>query len=356
VSFILQLAAMMLALFLADGFLASLERRELRGEARSFYLRGERLLAQGKAREAVEPLQHSHALVRDNGTYQLALARAMLAAGRLNEAESNLRLLLESDSNDGEANLHMARLQVRFGKNREAEAYYHRAIYGTWPDGDHRSGVRLELARFLSRLGEQKRLLSELLLLQDESAADSAMRKKIASLFIVAGSPLRAADTYRSLLRENPDDPDVYLGLAEAELASGDYDSAQMSRHRALRRRPGEESIQKRLQLVSTLTGLDPTVRRLTSKEKFARSTRLLGLVKADLVQCAQAKHAGQTLQPLISEVERQQRSTRSVTNESAESLLDLTERLWQARLQACGTPASAAMDPLPLLMSKVRQ
>src|SRR5205085_550993 len=148
--------------------------------------------------------------------------------------------------------------------------------------------VRMELIDFLAESGERKQLLSELLLLQDAPSQDTATQKKVGRLFLLAGSPARAADTYRSLLRLDPDDAEAYFGLAEAELEEGDFQAAHASLRNALRRKPGDAEIQQRLQLASALSELDPTPRRLTSEDKYSRSTRILDLAKANLAECAQ--------------------------------------------------------------------
>src|SRR5262249_4375107 len=127
-----------------------------------------------------------------------------------------------------------------------------------------------------------------------------AMQKKVGHLFLLAGSPGRSADVYRSLLREDRDDADAYFGLAEAELEAGDFQAAQASLRNALRRKPDDAGIRQRLQMASALSTLDPTPRRLTSKEKYDRSARILELTKTGLLECARRQHAEQEVEPLI--------------------------------------------------------
>jgi tetratricopeptide (TPR) repeat protein len=258
---IVSVAAILLALFAVDQFLARLQNRELGNEAQSLYAYGDRLLAEGRADDALVRLQRAHTLARDNRTYPLALARALVATGRLGEAESSLRDLLDRDSNYGETNLIMARLMVRESNSTEADAYYHRALYGRWPAGSNQANVRMELIDFLARRGARQELLPELLLLQNETGAAPA-DVKVAGLFLMAGSPNRAADAYRDLIRRNPDDVELYRGLGEAELAQGDFHRAQANFVEALRRKPGDPDIIQRLQFTTMLSSLDPTPRR----------------------------------------------------------------------------------------------
>jgi tetratricopeptide (TPR) repeat protein len=353
--FILSISVFMAGLFFIDKFLAALERRELISEARSLYGKGAQLLADDQPAAAIATLQRAYTLTRDNRDYELALARALRRAGRLNEAESHLRKLLDRDSNDAATNLTMARLQVQLGNNRQAEAYYHRALYGTWPAGDHAGEVRMELIDFLAEKGEKRQLLSELLLVRDLPKQNAETQKKVGRLFLLAGSPARSEDIYRSLLRQDRDDAGAYVELAEAELAAGDFQDAQASLHSALRRKPDDSGTLERLRLASELSALDPTPRRLTSKDKYERSARVLDLAKASLAECAQREHAEQKVQPLIANAQPRHKTRSPVTNESAESLLASAEELWQARIQVCGAQVSAG-DPLPLLMHKVAQ
>ena len=353
--FVISVVVLMSCLFFVDRFLAGMEHSEVVAEAQSMYARGEQLLDAGQAAAAIDALKRAHSLAPESHVYELAFARALLADGQLNDAGATLEHLLQTDSNDGAANLTMARLQAGLGRNGEAEAYYHRALYGTWPAGKQLTGVRLELAEFLASHAEQKQLLSELLLLQDSGGLNSGIEKTLAHLFLVAGSPARAADTYRSLIRQDPDDLVAYVGLAETQLASGDYHAAKGNFRSALHRKPDDNQIEARLQLATELNDLDPTPRRLSTAEKFGRSELIVEMAQSDAEQCTQVGPAAVKIQSLMAELKEKRKSRRQVTNEAAESLLTIAEQLWHARVE-CGAPAAAVNDPLPLLMRKIAQ
>ena len=353
---ILTVAGIMLALFALDRFLAAVEQNELAAEAQSRYASGQQLLAAGRAAEAVGQFTRAHVLARENRTYQLSLAQALLAAGRPNEAEPNLRYLLDRDSNDGPTNLTMARLRARSGDAVEAEAYYHRALYGTWPPGTSSKGVRMELIDFLAKRGAHKELLPELLLAQDESGGQPSVDQKLAVLFLAAGSPGRAVDLYRALIRQDPNDIESYKGLGRTELAQGDFHAAQTSFLQALRLAPGDEELIKLLHFTSVLSGLDPTPRRLPSHDKFDRGNRILEMAQTELAACGQARLHPDVAELLAqADLLRAQKIRGPVTNEMSESRLSLAERLWQARDSVCTQPP-AADDPLPLLIHKLTQ
>ena len=240
----------------------------------------------------------------------------------------------------------MARVLAAEAKYKDADSYYHRAIYGQWP-ADWTAEVpkvRLELANMLAQHGKSQELLSETLLLQSASAQDPATQKRIADLFLKAGSTGRAIDTYRQLIRENPDDVEAYRGLGHAEILDGNYRAAETAIMAALHRQPYDGQIQSQLRLVVKLASLDPTARRLSTAEKYRRSMEILQLAQSELNACLQ--------NPQPAKVEK---APNVVTNEAAEACLDRAENLWKQRNEACQQPP-AADDPLPILMKKLAQ
>jgi thioredoxin-like negative regulator of GroEL len=152
----------------------------------------------------------------------LQLITALTTARRIADAEPLLADILQRASNDGRANLTAARLMIRKKNTAEAEAYYHRAIYGEWP-GDpspHRVQVRMELIDLLLEKNRKQELLPELISLEAESPPDGPIQKRLAELFLLAGSPSRAANV-TAIVDKNPKDISAYEGLGEAELEEG---------------------------------------------------------------------------------------------------------------------------------------
>lgn len=358
---VVSIAAIMATLILLDRFLAKTEQVELRREAQHLYVTGSRLLAEGKANQAVDLLRRAHALVRRNGNYQLELIDALMAAGKIGEAGPLMENILQREPNNGRANLIAARMMVQTGKAADASSYYHRAIYGVWPDGAaaHRISARMELVDFLARHGGQKELLAELLPLEQEAGGDSAIRKKLAHLFLLAGSASRAADVYHALLQQDPNDTEAYSGLGEAELQRGRYRAAQAAFLSAFRRKPGSASIRQRMELSSMITALDPTSRSLPSIEKYRRSLRILEFTRASLERCSASRPAvaHETAQLLTAaQAAFPKKPPAQATNELAEEKLALAEEIWQARIKACGAGASREEEALRLLMEKLAQ
>lgn len=340
-----------------DFFLARTEREAVQNEAGRWYQQGEQLLEQGRAAEAVDPLRRASSMVRDNRAYQLAYVTALVAAGRYDEADADLATLLQADPDNGPANLLGARIMVKEGKITETVSHYHRAIYGVWPDNApaHRMATRLELANLLASRGEQQELLAEVLALEAE-AQDTATLKKVAHLYLVAGSPARSAAVYRELVRRTPDDARAYAELGEAELAQGDYDAALAAFLNAGRGGSADPAVDHDMQLCRTITEIDPTPRRLSSSEKYGRSMRILKLARDALDRCVSGSHPANTaaLQQMISDCDKllAQKPPAHVANELAEARLTFAEQLWQARVKTCGSGPTEQEEALKLIMA----
>lgn len=346
----LIIVAVMAALYGVDKFLAAEEQSEISQAAAGDFATGENLLRQGNTHQALASFARAHALNRTNRQYLLSLAAAQLADRQFPAARYTLDEALEEDSNDGQGNLLMARLMAAAGKYKDADSYYHRAIYGEWPSNAQKevAKVRLELANMLAGHGTGQELLSELLLLENEPDQSLATRTKVAALFLTAGSAQRAADAYRRLIREDRTNADFFIGLGEADIELGNYHAAENAFLDALRRRLNDPLIQSQLGLVARLAILDPTVRRLSSAEKYHRSVEILELARSELDACK----PGAAPKPAPADAPK----LRGVlTNEMAEACLDEAEELWKRREEVCSQPPSPD-DPLRFLMRKLSQ
>jgi len=191
--------------------------------------------------------------------------------------------------------------------------------------------------------------LAELISLESEAAGDPQLQRQIGQLFLTAGAPARAATVYRDLIDRDLHDSAAYEGLGEAELEEGQYRAAQSAFLHASNYHP-DGMLQGKLQLLTQLTELDPTPRRLPSMEKFNRSLRILGLAQSDLESKLSGKPgaANSAIAQLLKEAsdELSKKPPQHVTNEMAEHELDLAERIWKARLALFGTPHRPKKKP----------
>ena len=329
-------AASMATLAAADVWLVRMDRRETRAEATRLFEEGRALAGRGSHDDAIGRFRGAVGLVRDRPAYHIALARALLAAGRISEARTVADDVLHHEATSGDANLTMARILARAGEPANAVVYYQRAALGHWPDAASGPAARLELVELLARTGPPEALLAELLALQQRSL-EPDIERRVAALYLVAGDPSRSLDLWRELQRTSPGDPSVYRGIAEAELARGNYRAARTALRTALRLAPEDAVLRRRLELCESVLALDPTQRGLGDVERHSRSVALVGLARDGLTRCRAALEATPSSQPtpLPRRAAEQQAA--------AEANIDLAEALWQARQANC---AAATLSP----------
>lgn len=325
------------ALFVADTYLARMERSESAVEATRLFDEGRTLIARGDSLNAIERIRDALAIERTNRFYQQTLAQTQLAAGKTADAEATLGGLLESDPTDGQANLIMGRVLAKEGRFPEAISYFHRAIYGQWGQDapQNRLRARFELIDLLAQRDSKEDLLAELLPVQDQVPRDLQTRARMGRLFLRAGSPTRAADIFRGIVQEAPANADGYAGLGESEFAQANYPAAERAFESAVRLAPTNDTVRKRLELCGELLALDPTLRGLSPAERLNRSRKLVELAGEEVSKCA----AGGALNQKAGRV--------------TESNLDLAAELWQARAKECKSQP-AADDPLALVMARL--
>jgi tetratricopeptide (TPR) repeat protein len=342
------------AIFAADTFLAKTEAKESRIESARLFDLGRSLLAEGHNSVAVDRFKDALEIERGNRDYQRALAQAQLAAGQTADAEATLNDVLLNDSNDGTANLLMGRVLVNEGRTREAISYYHRAVFGQWKDDaeGNRLKVRFELIDLLAQQDSKDELLAELLAVQDQMPEDAATRLRAGRLFLIAGSPARAADAFRTVLKAQPGSAEAYAGLGEAALATNDYRSAQSDFQSAVELNPGDPTLAKRLDLASRALALDPAVRGIGAAERFRRSQVLVEMT-LEAAACL-GPNPPTALQEQLDDAhnEVKQSAGAAAQDRATETNLDLAGRLWQARKSGC-QPAPDPEDPLGLVLAK---
>jgi tetratricopeptide (TPR) repeat protein len=345
------LVIVVIGLGAADRFLAQVESSEIGASAQRAFAKGSLMLRSGGAEAALDSLREAHALERRNPEYSLVLVSALTSAGKTAEAEPLLNDVLLRFPNDGRANLVAARLNLKDGDFSDAFAYYHRAIYGNWRENaaQQRRAARMELVQLLVEKNRKQDLLPELISLQAESPPDAESQRRLAELFMTADSPARAAAIYQTIVDKDPKDVQANEGLGTAELQLGQYRAAHEAYERAFLHEPNNASIRTHLQVLNTVTGLDPTVRQLTSAEKYRRSVRILDMVRQALRQCGSDGNSD-LLEAADSAVEA--KVPAHITNEAAEGVLSLAEQLWRAE-QRCDGKATEE-NPLALIMRKL--
>lgn len=197
--------------------------------------RGREALAAGKPAEAVTAMRTSLGFRPDVRENQLALARALAASGRVDEAENYFVNLWQSQPGDGGINLELARLARQQGRTFNAIEYYRAAIFGNWSgDGPaRRRNIRLELSSYLVELGQGKAARAELLIAAGNNP-DAASQLRIGEALEAADAAKDAATAYRNASEDKTFAATAQAKLGELCYAQGDYACAEEELTQAL--------------------------------------------------------------------------------------------------------------------------
>jgi tetratricopeptide (TPR) repeat protein len=192
--------------------------------------------------------------------------------------------------------------------------------------------------------------------LQEQARGDLKTRTRIGRLFLLAGSPARAAEMFREILRDAPASAGAHAGFGDAEFALGNYRAAQRNFQAALRLAPDDQATRQHLDLCDELLALDPTMRGLGPPERFQRSLKLIELTIDDISHCI-GQNPSPELRVLLDEAGKVLQARVGVARQSevAESHLDLAEQLWQARKRDCRS-APDSDSPLALVLARLGQ
>ncbi len=345
----LGLVAVTVSLFVVTLFLFrsfSSHRLEV---ARRWYLRGQRDLDAGDARQAVIDLRNALGNAPEDKNTQLLLAEALSQAGDVNAALAYFTNLWEAQPGSGPLNLQLARLDAKLDRSSEAVRYYRAAIYGTW-EGDgplRRREVRLELVRYLISRKDFGTAQTELLIASGNAAEDARTRAQIAELMIQAGELPMALAEYKKALAREPHDEAALLGAGETAFRLGRYASAQTFLRAALRRSPNRKIDAAAASMLLDAEGalaLYPA-QDLPNGERTARTLRLRGLAEARWSACRDKLDAGSETDPalnnLASDWKAQDAVRRSALRDPAvqQDVLKLVFATEEEAARLCGAP-----------------
>lgn len=341
------IAALLVALFTVTTMIVGRFEHARAERAESLFAEGRRAVEADRVNDGIVSLRAALALNRRNPEYGLALASALLDAGRSREATSYLDAVLAERPTGGPANLVRARAARMLGDVDEAVLYYRRSADGTWPPGsrEERAAVRFEVAEYLigrGRLADAGVVLSEL---RVSAPGDVQTRLKLARLLLMAKLPGDAAAELRTVNASAPG-PDVWGVLAQAEFALGNDSSARSWGQRVLKVRPGDEAIATLVDVASGALSLDPTLPRLRNTERIRRARQLL----VQVVQASSACAIGRELtpEPFMQSRDRAREFLSQRAAADADPVVDaiqLSEALWAATTAAC--PATPGGYPV---------
>lgn len=222
---LLAITVAVLPLFVLTRAAAAWNRRTHAEAAAYWYNRGKTLAATDS--DATEFYRSAVVNDRDNLTYGLALASELAHRGRLADARRTLLRLRESSPEDPDINLQLARLAAKESKPAEAVRYYHIALDQLWAGeekpGEDKPGrlnqrieTQIEIIEFLLRHHMRNQALSELLALTAELPEGAPSFDRAGQLFLDAGDPRRALESFNRALKIDRHDEKARAGAEQS--------------------------------------------------------------------------------------------------------------------------------------------
>ena len=209
----------------------------------------------------------------NNYTYELSLAKALIASQRYTEADSYLESLAERAPQDGDVNLLLARLAAHDSKYDEAILRYHRAIYGLWssdPDTNRRR-TRLEFVDFLLQHDHRMEAQAELIASAASLPPESQIHLAVADGFLRAQDYQDALNQYRQVIQLDHENTLAHLGAGKAAFELGQYRTAEHYLQAAFDRHAQDDDARRMLEIANLVLSSDPARPNLTAGERRAR-------------------------------------------------------------------------------------
>lgn len=357
--------ALLLVSFSITAIVARQYHRKIQALANHWFAEGERTFLSGNAAGALSDYRNALVYSPDNSVFQLHLAQALAAVGRVEEARSYLTDLLAESPGSGEINLELARIASREGDAEGALRYYHGAIYGVWEKDpiNMRWRVRRELCDYLLARGATPQAVPEVIALTDETAPDDLERRKAAaSLLFRAGVFNRGLTEYQSALSSDRRDTDALAGAGSAAFQLGQYALAIDYLNRLPREKRAEPATAKMLTTSEQVVAADPYRPGLSIAEKARRTANALAQADSRLMACAQ--QTGQSIASAMGPMTELQQlhaqrqkmkgdwSTLNLRRypDRIEPAMSLVFQMEDAANQQCGTPTEDADYVLTLI------
>lgn len=318
------------------------------------FQRGSELARGGQYERAIEQFRNALAVSRESTDYRLALARSLMALGRDSEAALQLSEVLKADPAEALPNLLLARIAASRGNTEDAYNYYHRAVYGFWPNSPeaNRLSARWELIDMLARTKQKTRIVAELLGAADESRDDIGAQKRIARMLLDNEAPTQAAQIAEGVIAREPKDFETRTVLGRAEMELGNYQLARDAFRRALAYNPKYEPARDNMAIVNEVLSLDPTLRGLGAAERYRRSRDLATRSLAALEQCLKGRLVPPETADLVDQARRMLAGRPAGRSAAAENNIALAEELWQHRTGLCGP--QYADEPLARVLARI--
>jgi tetratricopeptide (TPR) repeat protein len=296
---------------------------------------------------------------RDDFSYQLNLAEALLGLSHTGEASAYLLNLWEREPENGLVNLELARIAAQQGQTDQAVRYYHDAIYATWSgdDRNQRRSARLELIELLLRTHSRADAQAELIAFAENAGEDPAEQERIGGLFLRSGDGQHALAAYQIALKTDHRNPAALAGAGEAAFRFGSYPLAQKYLQAALAANPNDAQSADRLKTTAMVLSMDPFRRPIFASQRNRAVVDSFTTAGQRLKNCPVPASPGSGpslsetwngLQPQISELGLRRNP------DLIDSAMDLVFRIERQTNDVCGTPSGP--DLALLLIARLHE
>jgi tetratricopeptide (TPR) repeat protein len=264
------LSALAVVSFLAVSGLARIYRAQQESLGNRWFTRGVADLKQHQFERAVSEFRTALLYSRDNYTYQLNLAEALIGLKKTNEAYAYLINLWEREPENGLVNLELARIAVQRRETEQALRYYHNAIYAIWPGDqeEERRNARLELIEYLLSINAKTQAQAELIALAENLGDDPSQHAHVGDLFVRAQDYEHALAEYRQSLKLHRHNPVALAGAGLAAFELGRYELAQRYLQAAVAADPSDVQSAERLKTTELVLKMDPYRRQISAEQR----------------------------------------------------------------------------------------
>ncbi|MFZ3263629.1 MAG: tetratricopeptide repeat protein [Terriglobales bacterium] len=238
--------------------------------ANRWFSRGVTDLAAHRYGAAVTEFRTALLYSRDDYSYQLNLAEALIGLKRTNEAYAYLINLWDREPENGLVNLELARIAAQKRETDQALRYYHNAIYATWP-GDQemeRRDTRLELIDYLLKINAKPQAQAELIALAANLGSDPSQQARLGELFLQTRDYEHALAAYKQVLKSDPHNQPALAGAGEAAFQLGRYPLAQKYLEAAVAADPDDLQSIAQLKTTELVLLMDPFRRQISAAER----------------------------------------------------------------------------------------
>jgi len=327
-----------------------------------WFTRGEADLTAHRYELAVNEFRTALLYSRDDYTYQLDLAEALIGLKKTNEAYAYLINLWEREPENGLVNLELARIAAHRGETEKALRYYHNGIYAIWP-GDQevqRRNARLELIEYLLSINAKTQAQAELIALAENLGEDPAMHARVGDLFMLAQDYEHALAEYRQSLKLDHHNPAALAGAGHAAFVLGRYDLAQRYLETGVAANPNDVQSRELLKTTELVLQMDPFRRQISVEQRHRIVIQAFNAAGERLKSCpAVDSSANAASQPALAE--KWAGIKPQMTEEGLRRNPDLVEQamnvvfdIERQSIAVCGPPTG--IDQALLLISKLHE